>query len=664
MKRRRWGCSGNRTAGFALSTAANSSPVPGLLRRCFPAMLAVLSLACVAETTWAAPVTLVDTVSLHDNSDQPPPDAAAWQPQHLPDNWNLSRPGIGGTVWYRLDYQIENAAAQVHALYLPRVSMNGAVFVNGLLIGSGGSFNEPVARNWNRPLYFLIPPGLLKEGVNRVHIRVRGYPGLDGGLSAPVLDTDAALGAEYDHALFWRIILAQTTSLLIGAVGLFMLLLWARRRHESAFGYFGFASLLWAFYTADLYVRDIPMPTYYWELAIRSAFHGFALLLALFAIDYAGHSGSNAVATDRDHGQSGQGRAWTWLRRALWAAMALVPISFVFAGADALFTLTNVWHVITFTIVAVAALTALVAARRRRSWEALLLILVGFMTIAFALHDVLKKSGLLDDDRTSLLMYAAPPLLLAIGWLLTDRFIRTLTEVETLNRDLEARVAEKSAALEANYARLADAQQRQALAEERQRLMRDMHDGVGGQLITALAALEGGKAAPADVAQIVRECIDDLRLVIDSMEPVDDDLVALLGSLRYRLEPRLKAAGVRLAWQVRDLPAIPNLTPRNVLHVLRILQEALTNALKHSGATRIAVSTAVDPASGAVSIKVADDGHGFSTDAALAEPRVTAGRGLANMRRRAEALGGSVRMDSGAGGTTVTLGLPGARANA
>ena len=148
-------------------------------------------------------------------------------------------------------------------------------------------------------------------------------------------------------------------------------------------------------------------------------------------------------------------------------------------------------------------------------------------------------------------MYAAPPLFLGIGWILTDRFIRTLAEVEMLNRELEARVAEKSAALEANYSRLAEAEKAQALAEERQRLMRDMHDGVGGQLITALAALEGGKSAPADVAQIVRECIDDLRLVIDSMEPIDEDLLELLGSLRYRIEPRLNAAGLRLVWQIK-----------------------------------------------------------------------------------------------------------------
>jgi hypothetical protein len=117
--------------------------------------IASLALALAALIAWspslAAPVSLVSAESLHDNSDAPPPDAAAWTPQTFPDNWNQSRRGIGGTVWYRFDYRIDDPAL-AYAVYLPRVSMNAAVYVNSLLIGTGGSFSEPVARNWNRPL--------------------------------------------------------------------------------------------------------------------------------------------------------------------------------------------------------------------------------------------------------------------------------------------------------------------------------------------------------------------------------------------------------------------------------------------------------------------------------------------------------------------------------
>ena len=69
--------------------------------------------------------------------------------------------------------------------------------------------------------------------------------------------------------------------------------------------------------------------------------------------------------------------------------------------------------------------------------------------------------------------------------------------------------------------------------------MADMHDGIGGQLISKLSLVENGEASKEQVAAALRECIDDLRLAIDSLEPAGDDLLPVLGNLRYRLEPRL-----------------------------------------------------------------------------------------------------------------------------
>ena len=95
----------------------------------------------------------------------------------------------------------------------------------------------------------------------------------------------------------------------------------------------------------------------------------------------------------------------------------------------------------------------------------------------------------------------------------------------------------------------------------------------------------------------------------------------------------------------------------------RTLQEALTNVLKHAGASRITVRTTVDDAGRNVLISVADDGHGFALeDRPVTGPtpaRTTGqGRGIANMRRRAEAVGGSLAILTSSEGTTVTLGLP------
>jgi signal transduction histidine kinase len=104
---------------------------------------------------------------------------------------------------------------------------------------------------------------------------------------------------------------------------------------------------------------------------------------------------------------------------------------------------------------------------------------------------------------------------------------------------------------------------------------------------------------------------------------------------------------------VGDLPPLEWLDARAALEVLRILQEALTNVMKHAGARRVAISTL--RGTDEVRVRVADDGRGFDV-AALEATR--AGRGLTNLSRRAMRIGGRVEVASGPGGTTVDLWVP------
>lgn len=200
--------------------------------------------------------------------------------------------------------------------------------------------------------------------------------------------------------------------------------------------------------------------------------------------------------------------------------------------------------------------------------------------------------------------------------------------------------------------RLREIEQRQTLAQERQRLMQDMHDGLGSSLTSALRVVEHGRMDEAEVTQVLKGCIDDLKLAIDSMEPVDADLLLLLATLRYRLGPRLESTGIALRWEVKSVPALDWLDPKNALHILRILQEAFTNIIKHTHATEIRVATRVD--GDHVVVTVTDNGAGFSVENALK----SGGKGLSNQLRRAEAIGAEVKWDSNNAGTCFTLRLP------
>jgi len=144
------------------------------------------------------------------------------------------------------------------------------------------------------------------------------------------------------------------------------------------------------------------------------------------------------------------------------------------------------------------------------------------------------------------------------------------------------------------------------------------------------------------------------------MEPVETDLLLLLATLRFRLQPRLEAAGVKLVWDAGEAPPLQWLDQRHALHILRILQEAFANILKHAGAREITVSVRAEDDH--VVVRVQDDGRGFDH----ASP--SRGRGLTNQRSRAEAIGGAIVWEPSDRGSRLALILPvskprGARSN-
>jgi len=226
--------------------------------------------------------------------------------------------------------------------------------------------------------------------------------------------------------------------------------------------------------------------------------------------------------------------------------------------------------------------------------------------------------------------------------------VRILREAETARAELETRVREREQLLKRNFERLRESERLQATAQERQRIMQDMHDGLGSQLLSSLMLVERGAVTQEQVAQILRECIDDMRLAIDALATEDAGLLSALGNLRFRMEPRLRAAGIDLAWNARGLPEEIDLNPDAVLPILRIVQEALTNALKHSRARAVQVSVAIEHSWDAqlLTIRVADNGRGITGES-------SGGRGLLNMRNRANRIGAQLKLETVPGAGTV-----------
>lgn len=195
----------------------------------------------------------------------------------------------------------------------------------------------------------------------------------------------------------------------------------------------------------------------------------------------------------------------------------------------------------------------------------------------------------------------------------------------------------------------------QMLNKERERILAELHDGVGGQLVAMLSMLDNNCSDTNDLKNVVRGALDDLRLMIDSLDSVEGDIPVVLGMLRSRIEPRLKVQNLSFDWQITELPPITRLGPHEILQLLRIMQEAITNIIKHAQASTIIISTKLhtDPELAPfIRIVVHDNGRGLDNNT------VSQGHGFASMQNRARALGGSLLIDNAEQGVRVQLDIP------
>jgi signal transduction histidine kinase len=224
------------------------------------------------------------------------------------------------------------------------------------------------------------------------------------------------------------------------------------------------------------------------------------------------------------------------------------------------------------------------------------------------------------------------------------------------------------AALAIENARLHRQIQALAVTEERERIAREMHDSLAqvlGYVNTKAQAteafLERGQTekAAAQLGQLsaaARAAYADVREGILGLRASPGEARTFIETLREYLTQWQEQSGVAVAL-VTD-PAVgfaPRLTPHGEVQLLRIIQEALANVRKHAAATRAEVRLAV--ADGCLEVSVSDDGGGFDPDALgrTAVPRF----GLATMRERAEAIGGTLSISSTIGdGTRVAAVVP------
>lgn len=536
----------------------------------------------------------------------------------------------------KMQFKLDTVPAEGLGLISTLQVDNYRLAVNGSALFAEGSLTPGrVTYDGQRTFLTRIPAGVLRTGINELHyITVRdGFPYTD--ILPPLIADYDALDAYSATRLYMIRDFYIPCAAVLGMLGLLAAIMTFR---SDDWRFAAWLSALCAGFVAYMV----------YTLWLTPPLDGAGRMLAFFAI-YTFVPTALLCFIDSWTGAPVRGLQAGVM--AIYAGLLAVIAWHVYAvpmpeGYDRPATMW-VWYLMGFAVLAAGRLVWHFARQRETRWiESAMLTVLTTALVLDALSQWFPEWRLREGN----LLNAAPFLLLAMTAAFLARNFRLFQSQGTLNAMLQAKVTQREAELVEAAVREQALVRAQAHDEERRRIMRDLHDGLGSQLMTMMLTARLGEADPPKVAEGLQGVIDEMRLMVDSMDSVGESLESALATFRARIQPRVEAAGFAFHWRQNETLPAPDLGPRDVLQVFRIMQEAVTNALRHSGGSAIAVEVAAAEADG-VAITIADNGKGGAQSG-------EAGRGLANMKNRARALGADYALTSTSSeGTRVTLTL-------
>ena len=607
------------------------------LRRLALFFLMAIGIAALARAAGPgeAPRLIIDhAVAVASGESRFPPTEVATEVM-LPDDWSHSRPGYGGGVWYRTGFKLAGSvpADDLVAVYVERACSNLQVHLNGALIFSGGRMLEPVTRNCSRPQMIALPPALLRAQENVLDFHVQGHPlsrvssrQTAGGLSRIEIGQQSSLVQAHAARLTWAGKWIEAGSLILIGLGCVLVAVGWLNSREVYFSYAGWLCLAWALVSLFSHVRDMPWQNDVSEFLLCSS---WAVLLAIavqFFLSFAGLRSrviENLIALQ-------------WV---------LLPLTLVLAGADWLFVLAVTWYFVLALELAFVMGIYLVVTRRQRPQDFGPMALVVAASGLTLLSELAVQAGFFEPPPVSVGEVVMPLLFAGVGIRLFLMFARALRATELDRNQLSAQLQHLTTEFDARVEQLTAQRVEQFTERERKRIASDLHDDLGAKLLTIVHTGDATR-----VPQLAREALEEMRLSVRGLAGKPVRLDDALADWRAETIVRLGQAEIEALWDHPDNGVSSTLPARVFMQLTRILREAVSNVIKHSGARRCEVHcTLVD---GCLQIMVKDDGRGIAAD-------LHRGQGMSSMKRRAKKLNGQCLVESRPGyGVVISLTVP------
>ena len=608
---------------------------------CLKRLLAVLWLWAFLNASYAAGLKLETahaTLAL-DNQGQAQPVQV-----HLPYGWDSHHKGQAGIGQFVMEFAGPASHNAPWGLYFHRLGNAYQIKLNGAVLDANGSISETDGGDYAKiPRFVRIPPGVLVAH-NQLEVTIRSESGRRSGMPAVWVGPKDELEPLYQREFAIRVGGSGVFTVFSLVVGVFAFVLWVsqtdprperRGMRDRLYLFAAVAEFSWALFIGDTLIERPPLPWAWWSVVINTVLAVWLSALLMFCHTIAGWAGKPASQT---------------VQAVLAGLLVSGPLVAYFAITLPNPLLLTLWQA-AFALVFVPSSLLFIVQSLRRSVTGMqrMVALAFVVNVPVGVHDFyIMRIGEAFGNQ-AYLRYTATLFGLALGALAIERFRNANLRVRDMLDTLAVRVQDKEQELSLTYQRMETIAREQERVQERARILRDMHDGVGSHITSAIRQLRSGHANQDEILLTLQDSLDQLKLSIDALNLPPGDITALLANLRYRLEPRFKAMGLALEWAVVPLPAIARLDASAMRQLQFILFEAFSNSMQHAHASvlRIEATPALQDATG-LRIRVSDDGVGFDTHTVVR-------KGLASMEERARAIGAQLHIKGQAGHTEVEI---------
>lgn len=541
----------------------------------------------------------------------------------LPDAWAQS--GRVGQATYVLTLNLSEKPREAWAIYFPRIGNRFEVTVNGHQVGKIGRIGDLSTDSALRPHYFRVSDSLLRSGANQIHVFLEGERNRYAGLSRVHLGPDRLLRLDYDWRYNHQVGGAVALTIVYVVCSLLALVLSLSLRQASDL-LFALATAFGAFRTWTTLVETPPFDYHWWAWAVDMSYA--ASMVCIYAF-YVRAMGLNIRRWDMAGG--------------IYLGVALVMVTWHSQAERS--DIRSIWF--TFCLAYGAFLLVVVVYQwwRHKTLTRTVLAVASVVAAGFGIVDYLRVFNNQDGyGGVPLLRFTAACFVVAMVFVVADRLITSLRQERALRISIDKEVEMLRLELASQYEQQAITHAVTARTQERQRIVQDLHDGMGLQLTGLLGLVEKDTLDLGEVQSEVRHTIEQLRTLVDGSETFDGTLAELLGHIRHRIETRLRRQSIALEWQVRGSAEWVDtaIDPIAALNLQHLMFELCTNVLKHSGARTVTVICEVGVRAGDLTrfhVCFEDDGR---------QPRGTIGRAYAGQRsieRRVRQLQGEIAVD-------------------